>query len=208
MNAYILMKSCELNVPTAFIYIFFSTKFDIVYSNCHFLLMVPSIFLHAKIFCNNICTFIGKLCLYNLYPALFVCQMNWFSNLITFFVVVVVVCINIRYVWFLSLKYPSTSSRFSVDVIVFFLMNDKLHDAEVSDWLNIYACCVCSYCLSLHTTKKLLFMFFCTNSHYQSQYMIYRSINNRFFSALDFRDIFWLELGYKKKIWSIINNTH
>lgn len=72
----------------------------------------------------------------------------------------------------------------------FFLMNDKLHDAEVSDWLNIYACCVCSYCLSLHTTKKLLFMFFCTNSHYQSQYMIYRSINNRFFSALDFRDIF------------------
>jgi len=50
--------------------------------------MVPYIFLHAKIFFNNIFTFICKLCLYNLYLCflyLCVCQMNWFSNLITFY---------------------------------------------------------------------------------------------------------------------------
>lgn len=63
--------------------------------------MVPYIFVHAKIFCNNIVTYICKLCLYNVYLA-FLCQMNWFSNLMIFYFLFL--CVNIRYIVFVCLN--------------------------------------------------------------------------------------------------------
>lgn len=132
--------------------------------------MVLYIFLHAKIFCNNIVTYICKLCLYNVYLA-FLCQMNWFSNLMTFYLLFCfalffflmrkhqVHCVCMfkhltvylqRFVTFLCGCYCFSCCR-----------NDKLYDAEVNErWplsMHVTPCSV--FIQAGCSTKNDFFMF-------------------------------------------------